>query len=204
MAANNIQFTKIEIQIAKYIFKHYKDKFNARQLAKILNLNHAHVNKLCHLLTDKNLLIREDIGNASYFSYNYKNALATKFMKYILSLEEKEAPKWLTVLLHSLQKFKPHIQLGMIFGSSIKNKEYNDFDVLLMYDADETKEIKKIKNEIRQSGLIEKPIRYVEITEKDIALNKEDKIFYNILSENLIVYNSEKYVEVIKRCHNHK
>src|SRR3989338_8130941 len=101
MASNNIQFTKIEIRIAKYLFKHYKERYNARQLARILSINHAHTNKLCGILADKSLLIKEEIGNSVYFSYNYKDELAIKFMEYVLSLEKKEFPKWLVVLLHS-------------------------------------------------------------------------------------------------------
>jgi len=201
MDVNSIQFTKIEIQIAKYFFKHYKDKYNARQLARLLNINHAHVNKLCKLLADKNLLVKEEIGNAVYFSYNYYNSLAIKFMEYILSIEEKDFPKWITVLLHSMNKFKPYIQLGLFFGSSIKTKDFRDIDILLMYKINETKNVKKIKDEIRRSELVEQPIRYVDISEKDILSNKEDDIFYNILSNNLVFYNSEKYVGVIKKCH---
>ena len=200
MASNNIQFTKIEIQIAKYLFKHYKERFNARQLARLLNINHAHTNKLCNILADKQLLIKERIGNSVYFFYNYKNGLAIKFMEYMLSLEEKEFPKWLIILLHNLNKFKPYIKLGLIFGSSIKNKDFNDADVLLVYDNNNSNEIKKIKEDIRKSELMDKPIRYIDIMEKDILLNKEDKIFYNIISENLIFHNPEKYVEVIKKC----
>ena len=200
MASNNIQFTKIEIQIAKYLFKHYKERFNARQLARILNINHAHTNKLCNILADKQLLIKEKIGNSVYFFYNYKSGLAIKFMEYMLSLEEKEFPKWLIILLHNLKKFKPYIKLGLIFGSSIKNKDFNDADVLLVYDNNKPNEIKKIKEDIRKSELMDKPIRYIDIMEKDILLNKEDKIFYNIISENLIFHNPEKYVEVIKKC----
>ena len=60
MAVKNIQFTKIEIQIAKYLFKHYKDRYNARQLSKILNINHAHANKLCNLLANKHLLLKRE------------------------------------------------------------------------------------------------------------------------------------------------
>ena len=71
MDVNNIQFTKIEIQIARYLFKHYKGKYNARQLARILDINHAHANKLCNLLADKKLLIKEKMGNSVYFSYDY-------------------------------------------------------------------------------------------------------------------------------------
>jgi len=201
MTANNIQFTKIEIQIAKYLFKHYKDRYNARQLARILNINHAHTNKLCNLLSNKNILIKEEIGNSAYFSYNYNNKLAIKFMEYILSMEEKEFPKWLVVILHSLKKFNPYIKLGLVFGSAIKTKGYNDIDILLVHDADKSKEIKKVSDKIRRSELIEKPIRYVNIAEKDILSNKEDKIFYNILSDNLIFYNPEKYVKVIRKCH---
>ena len=200
MVANNIQFTKIEIQIVKHIFKHYKDSCNARQLARILNINHAHASKLCNLLVLKQLLTKEEIGNAVYFSFDYENKLAIKFIEYILSLEEKDFPKWLTIILHSLKKFKPYLQVGAVFGSSVKNYDFNDVDVLLVYDKKESRNINKIKEEIIKSQLSEKPIRYVDISEKDILLNKEDKIFYKIISENLIFHNSEKYVGVIKKC----
>src|SRR3989339_45497 len=201
MAVKNTQFTKIEIQIAKYLFKHYKDRYNARQLSKILKINHAHANKLCNLLAGKKLLVREEIGNSVFFSYEYDNKLAIKFMEYTLSLEEKEFPKWLSVLSHSLKKFKDCIEMGVVFGSSINTKDFNDVDVLLMYNIEKSKDIKRIKNEIRKSELVEKPIRYIEITESDAVLNRGDKIFYNILSDNLIFHNPEKYVEVIKKCH---
>ena len=200
MAVNNTQFTKIEIQIAKYLFKHYKDRYNARQLARILNINHAHANKLCNILADKKLLIKEEIGNSAFFSYEYHNKLAIKFMEYTLSLEEKEVPKWLSVLSHSMNKFRDYIEMGLIFGSSINTKDFNDIDVLLMYNSEKSKDIKKIKDEIRKSELVEKPIRYLDISEKDILLNKEDKIFYNILSESIVFHNPEKYVEVIRKC----
>jgi hypothetical protein len=198
MTANNIHFTKIEIQIVKYLFKHYKDSYNARQLAKLLKINHAHANKLCNILVSKLLLIKEEIGNSIYFSFDYKNKLAVNFIEYILSLEEKDFPKWILVVLHSLKKFQPYIQMGLVFGSSIKNKDFNDVDVLLVYDKKESKNINKIKKEIMNSQLLEKPIRYIDISEKDILLNKEDKIFYDIISENLIFHNAEKYVEVLR------
>src|SRR3989344_4567518 len=105
MTVRNIQFTKIELQIAKYLFKHYKDKFNARQLARILDINPTHSNKLCNLLASKQLSTKEKIGNAVYFSFDYKNKLAIKFIEYMLSLEERDFPKWLIVALHSLKRF---------------------------------------------------------------------------------------------------
>src|SRR3989338_2929968 len=134
MAVDNIQFTRIEIQIAKYLFKHYQDMYNARQLARILNINHAHANKLCNLMADKQLLIKEGVGNSVYFSFNYDGGRAVKFMEYILGLEERDFPKWLVVLLHSLKKFNHYIGLGLVFGSSIINADYHDIDVLLIYE----------------------------------------------------------------------
>ncbi len=200
MAVNSIQFTKIEIQIAKYLFKHYKGRYNSRQLAKILNINHAHAGKLCNLLADKSLLVKEQIGNSVYFSYDYTRKLSIKFMEYMLSLEEKEFPKWLIVLLHGLKKFKPHIHLGLVFGSSVRTKDFHDIDVLLMYDADKQKDVKKIKDTIRKSELVELPVRYVDVTEKDILLNKDNPVFYSMLSDCLLFHNPEKYVEVIRKC----
>jgi len=200
MVANNIQFTKIEVQIAKYLFKHYKDRYNARQLARILNVNHAHASKLCNILADKKLLVKEDIGNSTFFSYRYDNKLAIKFMEYMLSLEEKDFPKWLSALSHSLKKLNGCIKMGLVFGSSVKTKDFNDIDILLMYNSEKVKDVKKIKDEIRKSELVEKPIRYVDITEKDILQNKENKIFYNMLSESVVFNNPEKYVEIVRKC----
>ena len=186
MDVNRIQFTKIEVHIAKYLFKHYNDRYNARQLARTLSINHAHANKLCNILVEKNLLVREEIGNSIFFCYNYNHKPAIKFMEYMLSLEEKEFPKWLDVLLHSLKKFKDCIEMGLVFGSSITNRDFNDIDILIIYNAEKSKDVKKIKDEIRKSELVEKTIRYVEMAEKDIMSNKENKIFYNMLSESML------------------
>ena len=197
---NSIQFTRIEIQIIRYLFKHYKDRYNPRQLAKILRINHAHVNKLAGSLADKKLLLKERIGNSIFYTFDYKNKLAVNFMEYLLSLEEKTMPKWLNVLMHSLKKFDEHIEMGLIFGSSIKTRDFNDIDILLMYDSKKSKDIKKIKEEIRKSELVEKPIRYMDITEKDIMSNKENNIFYEMISNSIVFYNPQKYAEVIKKC----
>ena len=114
MDVNKIQFTKIEIQIAKYLFKHYKDKYNSRQLAKVLVINHAHANKLCNALIKKVILKKEELGNSIYFSFNYESKIAIKFIEYLLTLEEITPPKWLSVVLHSLRKFNEHIILSLI------------------------------------------------------------------------------------------
>ncbi len=201
MDVKNIQFTKIELKIVKYIFKHYKEKLNSRQLAKLLHINHAHANTLCNSLAQKFLLKKEELGNARYYSFDYENEPAIKFMEYLLILEEKEFPQWLSVAVHSITKFKSHIALGLVFGSSIKRKDFNDIDVLLVYDKNKRKEVSKIKEEIRNSQLVEQPIRYVDVTEDDILRNKDEPVTYAILSDNLIVHNPQKYVEVIKKCH---
>lgn len=195
---HSLNFTKIEIQLIRFIFKHYKEKLNARQIAKVMGLNHAHLTKLCNLLVAKNLLKKEELGNAAYFEFNYNDKLAQKFMDYLLSLEE--APSWLAVAVYELKKLVPFLELGLVFGSSIKSKNHNDIDVLLVYKPEKTREIQKIKDVVRKSELIEKPIRYLELTEKDLYLNKEDKILYNALAENLIFHNPEKYIEVIQKC----
>jgi len=200
MDANNIQFTKIEIQIAKYLFKHFKDKYNSRQLAKVLTINHAHANKLCSSLVKKAVLIKEEVGNSVYFSFNYDSKIAIKFIEYLLTLEELVAPKWLSVVLHNLKKFDEYLTFSLVFGSSAKSNDFNDIDILLVYDKKNSKKISKIKSEIRNSQLIEQPIRYIDIEEKDIYLNKNDKIFYNMISDCLVSYNAEKYVGVIKKC----
>src|SRR3989338_460556 len=201
MSVINIQFTPLELRIVKYLFKHYNEKYNARQLARALDVNHAHVNILCGQLVTKKLLKKEDLGNSIYFTFNYEERLAVSFMDYILSLELQEFPEWLTVVVHSLNKFEKYVTFGVVFGSSINNNQFNDIDVLLVYDKRVSKDIKKIKEEIRRARLVEKPIRYVDVMEKDVPKNKDDTIFYSLLANNLIFTGAEKYVGVIRICH---
>ena len=47
--------------------------------------------------------------------------------------------------------------MGLVFGSSIKTRDFNDIDVLLMYNAKKSKGVKKIKDGIRKSEFAEKP-----------------------------------------------
>ena len=202
MAVKKIQsnFTKIEIQIVKFIFRHFKERFNARQLAKILDLNHAHVNKLCGLLFKKKLLVKEKIGNSFYFTFDYRDEMAAKFITYMLSLEESEAPEWLAVTIHSIKKFTPYIKFGCIFGSSVKTKNFNDIDILLVYEQGNADKVRQVKEEIRKSQLTDKPIKYMDITEKDITKNKDEQVFYSALSDNIVFCNPEKYAEVIRNA----
>lgn len=200
MSVLNIRFTELELKIATYLFKHYKQKYNPRQLAKLLSINHAHAHTLCNTLTKKNLLIKENLGNSFYFTYNYSTEITVQFMGYLLSLEETQIPGHLLVLRYNLQKFKPYLQLGLLFGSSIKSPNFQDIDILLMYSKSNTKQIKDIKEEIRKSQLIEKPIRYVDIRQEDIEKNKENNIFYNILSENIIFHSPTTYIKIIQTC----
>jgi predicted nucleotidyltransferase len=198
MDALDIHFTKIELKLVKYIFKHFKDTYNARCLSKILDLNHAHVNKLCKGLVEKNILNKREMGNACYFVFNYKNKYAIKFVEYLFSVENKEIPQWLSVLKYQLRNFDECIEIGAIFGSSIKKDKFNDIDILLIYNKDKLKNVNRIKKQIIDSELIEKHIRYVEICEKDVLLNIKNEAFYNILSENIIFCGAEKFTEIIK------
>lgn len=200
MSAKNIQFTKLELLLAVYLFKHYRERHTARQLARILGINHAHVNKLCNDLVGKNLLTREAVSNSVLFSFDYGNSLARGFMGYLVGLEKEKIPKWLSVVSHNLEKFSPFIQMGLIFGSSIKDNTFNDVDVLLLYDKKKASDVRRIKAAIRASRLVEQPIRYVDITEKDLIANKDSDIFYAILSDCLVFCGAQQYVKVIQKC----
>jgi len=193
-----LSFTKLELCIVKYFFKHFKEKYTPRHLAKTLEVNHAHTNSICALLLQKGLLTKERIGNGDYYRFNYTNTLAIKFIEYLISLEEKELPKWLVVPFHQLRKFETLIEFGCIFGSSIHSQKHNDIDVLLVYNKKNSKRVGQAKEAIRKTELIEQPVRYVELTPQDIQKNNNDKVFYSILSECLVFCHAEKYVEAIK------
>ncbi|MBD3209418.1 MarR family transcriptional regulator [Candidatus Woesearchaeota archaeon] len=200
MSAENIQevrFTKTEIAITRHLFKHYKEKTNPRQLAKQLRRNHAAINKSCNDLEKKGLIKKEEIGNAHYYHFNYDQKPAKQFIEYLLTLEQQTTSTKLRIILHELERFKEIIHLGLLFGSATTSTAYNDVDVLLIYEKSKKAAVNTIKNQIRQADLIDKPIRYVEMTPKDIQKNKDDHTFYNIMSQNIIFHNPTAYIEAI-------
>lgn len=199
MVVNNIHFTEIEIQIVKYLFKHFKEKFNARQLARLLSKNHVHVNKLCKLLVKKQLLDKEDLGNSVYYFFNFEKS-SVNFVNYLLKFENY--PKNLQSLLYKLNSFKELVHFGLIFGSAINSLEYHDVDVLLVYDKNNQKQIRKLKTHIRKSKLIEKPIRYLELTPKD--LDFENPVIYSSISDSLLIFGATKFSKVISNVANNK
>lgn len=207
MDAKNIyelSFTKNELKIARFVFKHFKEKFNARQIARELKINHAHTNKLCDVLTKKKIFHQEDLGNASYFTFNYENKNAINFIKYIISIEKQELPKYLATLKYNLEKFEQYTTIIIFFGSAINTEDYNDIDIMMVYDKKDTKKIEEIKEKIIISEILDKPIRYLDLTEQDIKKNLNNKAFYSALSYNIILHGAEKYTEVIKNVKNVK
>ncbi len=103
----------------------------------------------------------------------------------------------LTALQHKLEEFKD-IRIGAVFGSAIKRTDYNDIDIILVYEPENAEKIRKIKDSIRRSQLIKKPIRCVDMTEQDILDNKDDPVIQNMLSDNIIFKGAEEYARL--RC----
>ena len=169
-----------------------------RELAKKLNRNHAYITKSCKELKNKNILTEKIIGKNNVMHFNYENNQAINFVSYLLSLEKDIIPEWLTVIKYNLEKFNQHVDMTILFGSSTYSKKYNDIDVLLVYNKRKKKDMDLIKLEIRKISTISKPIRYTEITLEDINKNLEKLTMYNMLTNNIIIHGSEKYIEVIK------
>jgi len=154
-----------------------------------LKTNYEHYHRIA--ITDDALL------TAARLAEQY---ISNKFLpdKAIDLLDETAAAKRLTIKNSAGENKLHHLELRL--EKIISTKEtaaLNDkFDEAVKLKKEE----EKIKEEIRISQLLEKPIRYAEITEKDILLNKEDKVFYSIMSDNLVFHNPEKYAEMIKKC----
>ena len=93
--------------------------------------------------------------------------------------------------------------------ASFKIKKYEDLDKIMWNDF-----LLKCKNyhfmfnrdfmEYHSDRFKDFSLIFKNDKHKIIALlpgNIKDKIFYSILSDNLVFYNPEKYAELIKKCH---
>ena len=193
----NLSFSKTELALITHFFKHYKEELNARQIARTIGINHAHSYKLCSELEKKRLLKKRVLGTMTYYSFFYEDPYAIKFMEYVLSLENMNSKKHIQVIEHVLREFSDYTKIMLLFGSAVHSKNYRDIDVLLMYEKKNKAKIAKIKENIRAEGLLEKPVHYVDMSFDDLEKNKNNPVFYPMLSNNIILQHAAAYAKVI-------
>lgn len=190
--------TMNEMKAVLKIFKDFKTRYNSNNLSKELELTSMGTLKILRRLYEKNILKLEELGKAKYYSINFDNEFSMDYIKFLLQKEANESLPRIKRWLEEIKKFKDIAQIGVLFGSVLRNDKHEDVDLVLIFNKNNNEKINKQLKELNIINI--KQIHPIEQTSKDFKNNiaKKDKVILESIKRGVIAFGYDKYVEVIK------
>ncbi len=185
---------KNTIKIMNYLLRNF-ELSNINQISKKLNISVGSVFKILNKLEKNNIVLVRKIGNASYYSINLKNQEAIKLSELILLEEKRNLKGYSKIYADEIKDFK-NANLIILFGSILKNKEFNDVDILFV--TNKVKEVNKFCLEI--SKIRTKPLVPLILKKSDLIKeikNKRESIL-EIIKTGVIIKGESVLLEVVK------
>mgnify|MGYP001562414535 FL=1 len=184
----------------------YLNQFHVRQMAKLIRK--SHVALLPHLKEfEKNkILVSKKIGKSRVYSLNLNNNQGREFLS---SAEKKKSLDLLNKEILIKKIYDEFIKLDLsgslvLFGSfaSKTHTEESDIDLLYLVDSIEA-QIKEIKD---IGKIYNKEIHLVSMTLKQFReqLTKQGALTKEIISNHIILYNHDLFVNEIWRYYEGK
>ncbi len=176
--------SKIEIKILGYFFLNSDAYKYINELAKILNINVANLDKKLKKLEKEGILSSERKGKEKYYFLNKKHPLL-KEIKKIYNFKYG-LPRILAEKLKDLNGLKE----AYIFGSFAKNKIQAESDIdLLLIGTHSSLDAKRLLYKIQDE--LQREINIIDISPNDLRKRKQnnDEFIKNIFNN--------KYIKII-------
>lgn len=184
-------------KVIKYLLKNFELK-NINQISKELNISLGSAFKILKDLEKNEIILLKKMGNAKYYHLNLKNRETIKLCELILLEEKRNLRGYAKIYADEIKNFK-NAPLIILFGSVLKNKQFNDVDVLFV--TNNIKEISKFCLEI--SKIRTKPIIPLILKKLDLIMeikNKKESIL-EIIKTGIVIKGESVFLEVVKNVH---
>ena len=173
------------------------DKFgyNINQIAKLNNISVGSVFKILKELEKNNLVIKNEISNASHYKLNFDNPETTKLCEFLLLAEKRNLKGYARLYADEVIKFKD-AEMMVIFGSVLRGKEFNDVDILFI-----TNQVKKVNNFCLEISTVKtKPVVSLIMKQEDLikALKQKKEAIVNMMKEGIVLKGESVFLEVMK------
>lgn len=193
--------TTTEKEIVLWLFKDFTRDYNPSTIAKRINKTRVGAFKALNELEKDVIAKGKNYGKARFYEINYDEEYALKNVETLLMEESKRYQRW----QDEFKDLYRYSEIVILFGSMVKNeRKANDIDLLLVFDK---KYNEKVNASIKDKDeLLTKKIHPVKQTPDDIRMNilKEDKVILDAIRTGIVLHGYEKYVELIKECHDQK
>lgn len=193
--------TQLENKIMIKLFTDFSTKYNASNIAKVLNKTRVGTFKALKKLEKERLVIGETLGRARFYKLNLEDDYVKKSIELLLMEKARKNQRW----INEFEPFFEYAQIVMIFGSIIKNeKAANDIDLLIVLDKKDNKEINKIISS--KNLVLTKKIHAIKQTEEDMIKNLKSsgKVMQNVIKNGIVLKGYEKLVSIIQDVTNPK
>jgi len=181
-------------KIIGYLLRNFELR-NINQISKELNISLGSTFKILKDLEKNEIVLLKKLGNANYYILNLKNQETNRLCELILLEEKRNLKGYAKIYSGEIKNFK-NADLIILFGSILKNKQFNDVDVLFV--TNKIKEVNKFCLEI--SKIRTKPITPLILKKSDLVKeidNRKESIL-EIIKTGIVLKGESVFLEVIK------
>ena len=181
-------------KIIGYLLRNFELR-NINQISKEINISLGSTFKILKDLEKNEIVLLKKLGNANYYILNLKNQETNRLCELILLEEKRNLKSYAKIYSDEIKNFK-NADLIILFGSILKNKQFNDVDVLFV--TNKIKEVNKFCLEI--SKIRTKPIIPLILKKSDLVKeidNRKESIL-EIIKTGIVLKGESVFLEVIK------
>jgi len=181
-------------KILLYLLRNF-ELSNINQISRKLNISVGSAFKILRELEKNGIVLVKRLGNAKYYNLNLENNETIKICELLLLEEKRKLKNYAKIYADEIKDFK-NAELIILFGSILKNKGFNDVDVLFITNG--VKEISRFCLDI--SKVKSKPVVPLILKKSDLIKeikNKKNSIL-DIIKTGVIIKGESIFLEVIK------
>lgn len=171
--------------------------YNINQIARLNKISVGSAFKILKELEKNKIVIKKEISNASHYRLNFGNPETTKLCELILLAEKRNIKGYARLYAEEIIKFKD-AKMIIIFGSVLKEKEFNDVDVLFI-----TNQAKKVSDFCLEISKVRtKPVVPLILKQKDLitAIKQRKEAILGMVKEGIVLRGESIFMEVIKNA----
>lgn len=170
---------------------------NINQISKKLKISVGSAFKILKDLEIKNIIVISKLGNANYYKLNLKNKETIKLCELLLLEEKRSLKGYAKIYADEIENFKG-AELIILFGSVLKNKSFNDVDVLFV-----TNKIKIVTQFCLDISKVKtKPVVSLIMKKEDLIkeIKNKKEVILDIIRTGIVLNGESEFLEVVKNA----
>lgn len=170
--------TKAKEEILAFLLDNPDQKFYLTQIAHTTGIADSTVQQILEEQVKKRFLIKEKVGNLSYYSLNSDNPL----------VKQAKIERTLQEMAHLIEKLKDVSEKVILFGSSAFGKDTGESDIDLFVLSNNEREVREIIFKAKKKRRITAVVKNYPGW---VALEKENKYLYNEINKGIILWEKK-------------